>query len=217
MKRILCTQKKKITSNRHYRKTYPREICRKQKGMNRWAPGLNWTHPGWGCWNCPWLWDTMDSHKTRLIRNFLKWLLKGVSLFCPLPFYWRPEHQPWWRNSQFPSLISLCLPSPKALEMLQELKSAFVSCTGTIKPRVLEGRWLQKWQVMVHRQPGECSTCPCCSCAPCSAREAAGGDHALALSKAPDFWKCLPASRVDPSSQEIWEIRSQGTWLLEKG
>lgn len=50
----------------------------------------------------------------------------------------------------------------------------------------------------------------------CSAREAAGRDHALALSKAPDFWKCLPASRVHLSSQEIWEIGSQGIWLLKK-
>lgn len=51
----------------------------------------------------------------------------------------------------------------------------------------------------------------------CSAKKAAGRDHALAPSKAPDFWKCLPASRVHLSSQEIWEIRSQGIWLLKKG
>lgn len=212
------TGKKKKTSDRHYRKTHPIEICRNQKGINRWAPGLNWAHSGWVGWNCHWLWDTTDSHKKRLIRNFFKLLLKGVSLFCHLSFsFWRPEHQPWWRNTQSLSLISLCLPSPKALEMLQELKSAPASCLGTIKPQILGRRWLQKRHVMVHRQPGECGTCLCCSCAPCSAREAAGRDHALAVSKAPDFWKCLPASRVDPSSQEIWEIRSQGTWLLEKG
>lgn len=86
MKRILCIQEKKITSNTHDRKIHPQEMCRNQKGINKF-PGLNWAHSGWGCWNCHWLWDSMGSHEHRLmrIRNFPKWLLKGVSLFLSSP------------------------------------------------------------------------------------------------------------------------------------
>lgn len=140
---------------------HPREICRNQKRINGWAPGLSWGQPGWDYWNCHWLWDTMESHKTRLIRirNFLKWLLKGVSLFCHLPFLlllqaWASalmdKHAAPVPYFSLPSIFKSSWDAPRA--KMSSCLLHWDNQTSNIGKEVTS-----QCHVVVHRQPGECT------------------------------------------------------------
>lgn len=87
-----------------------------------------------------------------------------------------------WRDMQFLFLTSLCL--SKSSWDVPRARISLCICTGTIKPWIWKKRWLDYWHFIVQRQSGEHSMCFCCSCGLSSASEVAGGDNALAVSKA---------------------------------